>query len=74
MLIPWLLMLEVAIKRMSHSTDLVKSYQVRKNGSVVVVIPKKVREDMGLETGTSFLVKIDGNKLVYRPVSNTKRV
>ena len=53
---------------MSHANKIVKPYQVRKEGPVVVVIPKKIREQMKIQNGTMLQVRIDGNSLVYSPV------
>ncbi len=53
---------------MSHASKVVKSYQVRKEGPVVVVIPKGIREKMNIRNGTKLQVKVEGNNLVYSPL------
>ena len=53
---------------MSHASKVVKTYQVRKEGPVVVVIPKGIRERMNIKNGTMLQVKVDGRNLVYSPV------
>lgn len=51
---------------MSHSKHIVHSWIVRKGGSMVIVIPKDMKEELGVENGDSFYVKIQDNNLVYR--------
>ena len=48
---------------------MVKAYSVDRAGTLVVVIPKEVREELGIEKGKKFTVKIDTDgRIVYEPV------
>jgi antitoxin component of MazEF toxin-antitoxin module len=51
---------------LSHSKDIVHPWVIRKGGSMVIVIPKDIKEELGIENGDSFYVKVQGNNLVYR--------
>lgn len=55
---------------MSHSKDVVHPYLTKKDGPMVVVIPKDLREELNLSKGDIFLVKKEGNdKIVYRRIA-----
>lgn len=55
---------------MSHSKDIVHPYLTKKDGPMVVVIPKDLREELNISKGDIFLVKKDGpNKIIYRRVA-----
>lgn len=45
----------------------VKAYQTRKDGSMIVVIPKDFVNELDIQKGTKFRVWHDKNKLVYEP-------
>ena len=54
---------------MEKVVSIVKAYHVDGAGTLVVVIPKDVREELHIEKGKKFLVKIDGkDRIVYEPV------
>ena len=57
---------------MEKMVDIVKAYYVDGSGTLVVVIPKEAREELGIKKGKKFLVKInrtgDSYKLIYEPV------
>ena len=51
--------------------DLVKCWQVRKDGPMVVVIPKEIREKLRIVTGSKFLVSYDKKKrLIFTKVDD----
>jgi AbrB family looped-hinge helix DNA binding protein len=50
---------------MSKSKDIVHAWQTRKGGTTVIVIPKSIREELGITSGDELFVKIDGTNLVY---------
>ena len=52
---------------MERLVGLVKSYEVdKKSGTVVVVIPKAAREELGIKRGIRFQVKVDDKeRLIY---------
>jgi AbrB family looped-hinge helix DNA binding protein len=55
---------------MSKSRDIVHAYQTRKDGTSVLVIPKPVREELGINAGDEFLVRTErDNKIIYRRIS-----
>ena len=59
---------------MSKSRDIVHAYQTRKNGTAVLVIPKPIRRELGINSGDEFLVRRDGDdKIVYRRLTGNKR-
>ncbi len=43
----------------------VRAYRVREKGSFVVVIPKELREEIGIEQGSKFRVWKDKRRLIY---------
>lgn len=55
---------------MARNTDLVKCYQLRKDGyTVVVVIPKIIRNELGIIAGDKFLVSYDEQKrMIFQKV------
>ena len=56
---------------MSRSRDIVHAFLSKKGGTVVIVIPKPLREELGITPGDTFLVKTEGSsKLVYRKVNS----
>ncbi|MPZ05133.1 MAG: hypothetical protein GEU26_01725 [Nitrososphaeraceae archaeon] len=58
---------------MSKSRDIVHAYQTRKDGTVVLVIPKPLRDELEIKSGDEFLVKKDGNnRIVYRRIFGTR--
>lgn len=58
---------------MSHSKDIVHPYLTKKDGPMVVVIPKDLREELNISKGDIFLVKKDGSdKIIYRRVATKK--
>jgi bifunctional DNA-binding transcriptional regulator/antitoxin component of YhaV-PrlF toxin-antitoxin module len=49
--------------------EIVTAYQASQPDSLVVVIPKKVREKLKITKGKRFIVKIDENgRIIYEPV------
>jgi AbrB family looped-hinge helix DNA binding protein len=60
---------------MSKSKDIVHAYQTKKDGTAVIVIPKPIREELGINAGHEFLVRKDGeDKIIYRRLSGNRRV
>ncbi len=58
---------------MSKSRDIVHAYQTRKDGTAVLVIPKPIREELGINAGDEFLVRKDGeDKIIYRRLSGNR--
>lgn len=53
---------------------IVHAYKIRKKGSVVTVIPKELREELGIREGTRLKVWKDKNRLVYMPVDETREM
>ncbi len=57
---------------MAQELEIVKAYSVAKNekgGTVVVVIPKRIREKSGFLQGQRFSVTLDEKRrIVYAPV------
>lgn len=52
--------------------DTVKAY--RTDTSLVVVIPKSLRERLGYRKGTLFIVKTDDTgRIIYEPVGRTSK-
>jgi bifunctional DNA-binding transcriptional regulator/antitoxin component of YhaV-PrlF toxin-antitoxin module len=60
---------------MSKSRDIVHAYSTRKDeGTTVLVIPKMLKEEMGISTGDEFLVKRVGeDRIVYRKLAGNTR-
>lgn len=55
---------------MSHSKDIVHPYLTKKDGPMVIVIPKDLRAELNVNKGDIFLVKKEGtDKIVYRRVA-----
>ncbi len=50
---------------MSKSKDRVHVWQIRKDGPAVIVIPKSIREELGIISGDELFVKIEGSNVVY---------
>jgi AbrB family looped-hinge helix DNA binding protein len=51
--------------------DIVKAYEVGKPGSLVVVIPKEIRENIGVGKGSKFVVKTDKiGRIIYEPINS----
>jgi len=49
--------------------DIVTAYQTGSPDSLVVVIPKRIRDKWAFKKGQRFMVKIDEkNRLIYEPV------
>lgn len=49
--------------------SMVKAYPVDGAGTLVIVIPKDVREELHVKKGKKFLVKIDDKgRIIYEPV------
>jgi len=62
-------------RKMSAETiiDVVKAYPVGKPDSLVVVIPKTVREILNFKAGQRFCVKIDEQRrLIYEPIERSE--
>jgi AbrB family looped-hinge helix DNA binding protein len=58
---------------MSKSREIVHAYQTRKNGTAVLVIPKPIRDELGISTGDEFLVRREGeDRIIYRRLSGNK--
>ena len=54
---------------MEKTISIVKAYHVDGAGTLVVVIPKDVREELHIKKGKKFIVKIDDkNRIVYEPI------
>lgn len=57
---------------MIEDIEIVKAYGVgnrQKGETVVVVIPKRIREKAGVEKGERFFVKLDDkNRIIYEPL------
>ncbi|MCE9652663.1 MAG: hypothetical protein K8Q89_06365 [Nitrosarchaeum sp.] len=57
---------------MARITNIVKCWEVKK-GTVVVVIPKKIRDQLKLKTGTKFHVNCNSkNQLIFKILDNKK--
>lgn len=54
---------------MSRITDKVHPWHPRKNGAMVVVIPKPLRDELGIRAGDELSVKIEGLKIIYSKVN-----
>lgn len=51
--------------------EIVKCWENRKNGTVVVVIPKNIREKLGIESGDRFFMTYDkDNRLILKKVDH----
>jgi AbrB family looped-hinge helix DNA binding protein len=50
---------------MSKSKDIVHAWQTRKGGLTVIVIPKSLREELGITSGDELFVKTEGSNLIY---------
>lgn len=51
------------------SFEIVKCWQTRKDGVVVVVIPKNIRVKLGIESGDRFFMTYDkDNRLILKKV------
>lgn len=50
---------------MSHSKNKVHAWKTRKNGPMVIVIPKSIREELKINVGDELLVKIENSKIIY---------
>ncbi len=50
---------------MTKSKDIVHAWQTREGGPTVIVIPKSVREELGITSGDKLFVKTEGSNLVY---------
>jgi len=49
--------------------ELVKAFEVGRPDSLVVVIPKAIRDRMGIVRGTRFYMKVDHHgRLIYEPM------
>jgi len=58
---------------LARITDVVKCWQTRKNGPMIVVIPKKIRDELNLEFGTRLLVTHDSDKkIIFEILENDK--
>lgn len=56
------------VKMTCRTWDLVKAYEVGKPDSLVVVIPKEVRQFVKVSKGTKFIVKTDSEgRIIYEP-------
>lgn len=58
---------------MSKSKDIVHSWINRKDGPMVIVIPKPLREELGINASDEFFVKSEDNKLVYKKINKLKK-
>ena len=55
-----------------HTIEVVKCWQNQKNGALMVVIPKAIREKLGFESGDRFLMTFDKqNRLILKKVDQT---
>jgi hypothetical protein len=53
--------------------QLVKAFEVGRPDSLVVVIPKAIRDRMRIEKGTRFYMKVDRRgRLIYEPMKTPK--
>ena len=54
---------------MEEIIQTVKTFESGRPDSLVVVIPKELRDRLKIEKGNKFTVKIDGkNRIIYDPV------
>jgi len=54
--------------------QLVKAFEVGKPDSLVVVIPKAIRQRMCIEKGTRFYMKVDRRgRLIYEPMKTPRQ-
>lgn len=52
--------------------EIVKCWQTRKGGAVVVVLPKTIRDELGIQPNDRFLMSYDKNKrLVLKKVDQS---
>ena len=51
--------------QLSKSKDIVHVWQTRKGGPTVIVIPKSIREELGISSGDELFVKIQWSDIVY---------
>jgi AbrB family looped-hinge helix DNA binding protein len=55
---------------MEKTVQIVKAFESGSPDSLVVVIPKEIRERLKIEKGKKFLVKLDeSNRLIYEPLA-----
>ena len=53
--------------------EMVTAYQVGQPDSLVVVIPKRVRDKLAITRGQRFLVKIDNDgRVIYEPTEKPR--
>jgi len=54
---------------------IVKAHQLKKDGTLAVVIPKEIREQLGILKGTELLVYVtDEGEVAYRPLKKERSV
>ncbi|MDE1829917.1 MAG: hypothetical protein KGI25_06320 [Thaumarchaeota archaeon] len=61
--------LKGGLAKLPRFTDIVKSWKVRKDGPLAVIIPYAIRKELGIESGTKFQVSYDKKKrLIFEKV------
>jgi len=58
---------------MEEVIDIVKCYEVGRPDSLVVVIPKEVRELLGVKKGDKFIVRVEGETRIIYEFASKKR-
>ena len=51
---------------------IVKAHQIKPDGTLVVVIPKHIREALKITKGARLVVYLDKGKAVYLPIDKVK--
>jgi AbrB family looped-hinge helix DNA binding protein len=55
---------------MEETVQMVRAFESGKPDSLVIVIPKELRERLKIEKGTKFHVKLDEhNRIIYEPIN-----
>ena len=67
----WLVVIRMSAEEV---VELVKAFEVGRPDSLVVVIPKAIRERMHIEKGTRFYMKVDRRgRLIYELMNTPKQ-
>ncbi len=52
---------------------IVKAHLVKQDGTLSVIIPKEIREKMGVTKGTELVVYEESGQIVYEPLTSVRR-
>jgi len=51
-------------------TNLIKAHRVKRDGTLAVVIPKEIREELGIKKGALFKVNNDSKgRIIYKRIA-----